>query len=31
VKGSPIREDFNKYLAELGPDKIKAMEEKWSK
>jgi polar amino acid transport system substrate-binding protein len=31
VKGSPIREDFNKYLAELGLDKIKAMEEKWSK
>lgn len=31
VKGSPIREDFNKYLAELGQDKIKAMEEKWSK
>jgi polar amino acid transport system substrate-binding protein len=31
VKGSPVREDFNKYLAELGPDKIKAMEEKWSK
>ena len=31
VKGSPIREDFNKYLAELGPDKIKAMEVKWSK
>ena len=31
VKGSPIREDFNKYLAELGPDKIKAMEMKWSK
>ena len=31
VKGSPIREDFNKYLAELGQDKIKAMEDKWSK
>ncbi len=31
VKGSPIREDFNKYLAELGSDKIKAMETKWSK
>ena len=29
-KGSPIREDFNKYLAELGPEKIKAMEAKWS-
>jgi polar amino acid transport system substrate-binding protein len=31
VKGSPIRDDFNKYLAELGPEKIKAMETKWSK
>ena len=31
VKGSPIREDFNKYLAELGPEKIQAMELKWSK
>jgi polar amino acid transport system substrate-binding protein len=30
-KGSSIREDFNKYLAELGPEKIKAMEAKWSK
>jgi polar amino acid transport system substrate-binding protein len=30
-KGSPIREDFNKYLAELGPEKINAMEAKWSK
>jgi polar amino acid transport system substrate-binding protein len=30
-KGSPIRDDFNKYLAELGPEKIKAMEIKWSK
>jgi polar amino acid transport system substrate-binding protein len=30
-KGSPIRDDFNKYLAELGPEKIKAMEAKWSK
>jgi polar amino acid transport system substrate-binding protein len=30
-KGSPIRDDFNKYLAELGPEKIKAMETKWSK
>ena len=30
-KGSPIREDFDKYLAELGPEKIKAMEAKWSK
>ncbi len=31
VKGSPIRDDFNKYLAELGPEKIQAMELKWSK
>ena len=31
VKGSPIRDDFNKYLAELGQDKINAMETKWSK
>lgn len=31
VKGSPIREDFNKYLAELGPEKIKAYEAKWEK
>jgi polar amino acid transport system substrate-binding protein len=31
VKGSPVRDDFNKYLAELGADKIKAMETKWSK
>ena len=30
-KGSPVREEFNKYLAELGPEKIKAMETKWSK
>ncbi|CAM3776735.1 transporter substrate-binding domain-containing protein [Polynucleobacter antarcticus] len=31
IKGSPIKEDFNKYLAELGPDKIKSFEAKWSK
>jgi polar amino acid transport system substrate-binding protein len=31
VKGSPIRDDFNKYLAELGPEKIKAYEAKWTK
>lgn len=30
-KGSPIRDDFNKYLTELGSEKIKAMETKWSK
>ena len=30
-KGSLIRDDFNKYIAELGPEKIKAMEAKWSK
>jgi polar amino acid transport system substrate-binding protein len=31
VKESPIRDDFNKYLAELGSEKIKAMETKWTK
>ncbi|MFZ4061683.1 MAG: transporter substrate-binding domain-containing protein [Polynucleobacter sp.] len=31
VKGSPIRDDFNKYLAELGPEKIKAYETQWEK
>ena len=30
-KGSLIRDDFNKYITELGPEKIKAMEAKWSK
>jgi len=31
VKGSPIRDDFNKYLAELGPEKIKSYMTKWEK
>jgi len=31
VKGSPIREELNKYLADLGSEKILAMETKWSK
>jgi len=31
IKGSPIRDEFNKYLAELGTEKIKTMEAKWSK
>jgi polar amino acid transport system substrate-binding protein len=31
AKGSPMRDDFNKYLAELGPEKIKAYTEKWEK
>lgn len=30
-KGSPIRDDFNKYLTEIGSEKIKAIETKWSK
>ena len=29
AKGSPIRDDFNKYLVELGPEKIKAYTAKW--
>jgi len=31
IKNSPIREDFNRYLAELGPEKINSMEIEWSK
>ncbi|MBS4095732.1 MAG: transporter substrate-binding domain-containing protein [Sulfuricella sp.] len=31
TKGSPRRDDFNKYLAELGPEKIKAIVDKWMK
>jgi polar amino acid transport system substrate-binding protein len=31
VKGSPLREELNKYLADLGSEKILAMETKWSK
>jgi polar amino acid transport system substrate-binding protein len=29
AKGSPRRDDFNKYLKELGPEKIKAIIDKW--
>ena len=28
-KGSPQRDDFNKYLVELGPQKVKAILDKW--
>lgn len=31
VKGSKTREDFDKYLAELGSEKIKAILDKWMK
>ncbi len=31
AKGSPMRDDFNKYLTELGPEKIKAIVDKWMK
>ena len=31
AKGSPRRDDFNKYLDELGPDKIKSIVDKWMK
>ncbi|MFA7243418.1 MAG: transporter substrate-binding domain-containing protein [Sulfuricellaceae bacterium] len=31
AKGSPRRDDFNKYLVELGPEKIKAIVDKWMK
>lgn len=31
AKGSPRRDDFNKYLVELGSDKIKAIVDKWMK
>ena len=31
AKGSPMRDDFDKYLVELGPDKIKAILDKWMK
>ncbi|GAB6271637.1 MAG: transporter substrate-binding domain-containing protein [Smithellaceae bacterium] len=30
-KGSPLREDFDRYLAELGPEKLKAIVDKWMK
>ena len=29
AKGSPRRDDFNKYLKELGPEKIKAIIDRW--
>jgi len=28
-KGSPLRDDFNRYLDELGPDKLKTIIAKW--
>jgi polar amino acid transport system substrate-binding protein len=31
AKGSPMRDDFDKYLTELGPEKIKAILDKWMK
>lgn len=31
AKGSARRDDFNKYLAELGPETIKAIVDKWMK
>jgi polar amino acid transport system substrate-binding protein len=31
AKGSPIRDDFNKYLKELGPEKINSYISKWEK
>ncbi len=31
AKGSPRRADFDKYLVELGPEKIKAIVDKWMK
>jgi polar amino acid transport system substrate-binding protein len=31
AKGSKLRDDFDKYLNELGPEKIKAILEKWMK
>ncbi len=30
-KGSALRDDFDKYLAELGPGKLKAIVDKWMK
>jgi polar amino acid transport system substrate-binding protein len=29
AKGSKLRDDFNVYLKELGPDKVKAILDKW--
>lgn len=31
AKGSPMRDDFDKYLVELGPEKVKAILDKWMK
>lgn len=31
AKGSKLRDDFNQYLTELGPEKIKAILDKWMK
>jgi polar amino acid transport system substrate-binding protein len=31
AKGSAMRDDFDKYLTELGPEKIKAVLDKWMK
>lgn len=31
TKGSALRDDFDKYLAELGPEKLKAILDKWMK
>jgi polar amino acid transport system substrate-binding protein len=31
AKGSKLRDDFDKYLNELGPEKIKAILDKWMK
>lgn len=31
AKGSPMRDDFDKYLTELGPEKIKAVLDTWMK
>ena len=31
AKGSKLRDDFNQYMTELGPEKIKAILDKWMK
>jgi polar amino acid transport system substrate-binding protein len=31
AKGSPMRDDFDKYLVELGPEQVKAILDKWMK
>jgi polar amino acid transport system substrate-binding protein len=28
-KGSPLRADFDRYMKELGPEKLKALIDKW--